>query len=402
MKKVKQRKMLLVLPMLVIPFLTMAFWALGGGHKKAESIVTIKGLNLDLPDANLKDDKGMDKLGFYDKADKDSLKMEEWMRSDPYFKKDTVPEDIVPDELQEMTTSTASKYNQRLNTSPYEKTNDKPEEKIMQKLKMLEKEMNTSAVPNNENTVLQQSSSTQDFSSEVDRLEQMLKINNTGSAEDPEIKQLEGTLDKILDIQHPQRVKDRLKERSLKNKDVTYPVSKLSGKDTIVKGFYSLADHENVIEQNSIEAVVHETQILVNGAVVKFRLLNDVFINGQLIPKDNFVFGIATLDGERLTVEINSIRSANNLFNVKLDVYDMDGLPGIYIPGAINRDVAKQSADNSLSLMEMSSVDPSLKAQATVAGIGAAKSLLSKKVKLVKVLVKAGYKVLLKDKNINQ
>ena len=80
----------------------------------------------------------------------------------------------------------------------------------------------------------------------------------------------------------------------------------------------------------------------------------------------------------------------------------MDGLPGIYIPGTINRDVAKQSADNSLSLMEMSSVDPSLKAQATVAGIGAAKSLLSKKVKLVKVVVKAGYKVLLKDKNIDK
>jgi len=77
-------------------------------------------------------------------------------------------------------------------------------------------------------------------------------------------------------------------------------------------------------------------------------------------------------------------------------------LPGIYIPGAISRDVAKQSADNSLQLMELGTMDPSLKAQAAAAGISTAKSLLSKKVKLVKVMVKAGYKVLLKDKNFQQ
>jgi len=36
----KQRKFLLVLPLLVIPFMTMAFWALGGGKKQNSQIVT--------------------------------------------------------------------------------------------------------------------------------------------------------------------------------------------------------------------------------------------------------------------------------------------------------------------------------------------------------------------------
>jgi len=49
--------------------------------------------------------------------------------------------------------------------------------------------------------------------------------------------------------------------------------------------------------------------------------------------------------------------------------------------------------------MDMTSVDPSLKGQATATSIGAIKNLLSKKTKLVKVTVKSGYKVLLKDKN---
>jgi hypothetical protein len=72
-------------------------------------------------------------------------------------------------------------------------------------------------------------------------------------------------------------------------------------------------------------------------------------------------------------------------------------MEGIHIPGAITRDVAKQSADNSLQNIEMTSIDPSLKVQAANAGINAAKSLLTKKVKLVKVTVKAGYRILLKE-----
>ena len=80
----------------------------------------------------------------------------------------------------------------------------------------------------------------------------------------------------------------------------------------------------------------------------------------------------------------------------------MDGLPGIYIPGAISRDVTKQSADNSLQLMELSSMDPSIKAQAAAAGISTVKNMLSRKVKQIKVMVKSGYKVLLKNKNVQQ
>ena len=44
---------------------------------------------------------------------------------------------------------------------------------------------------------------------------------------DPEMQQLNGTLDKILDIQHPQRVKDKLKEKSLQQKEVVFAVSKM-------------------------------------------------------------------------------------------------------------------------------------------------------------------------------
>ncbi|MBL7733201.1 MAG: conjugative transposon protein TraM [Chitinophagaceae bacterium] len=396
MNNVKRRKMLLVLPLLVIPFLTMAFWALGGGKGTQEKGIATEGLNLDLPNANLKEDKLMDKLSFYERADKDSMKLEEWMRSDPYFKRDTVP--VFPNELEELTTLTAGKYNQRLNTSPFEKEVGNPEDQIMQKLKTLDNEMNKTTINTYEDPV-KRNNGTDHFSSEVDRLEQLLQVNKAGSSDDPEMKQLENTLDKILDIQHPQRVK----ERSQKNKDAAYVVRKFSGADTIVKGFYSYSDDKELerADQNAIEAIIAANQTIVNGAVVKLRLLNDVYVNGKLVPRDVLVAGIATLDGERLNVEINSIRSGKSIYTVRLEVYDMDGLPGIYIPGTINREVAKESLNNSLSLADMTTLDPSLKAQATATGIGTIKSLVSKKAKLVRVQVKAGYKVLLNNKNQN-
>jgi hypothetical protein len=91
------------------------------------------------------------------------------------------------------------------------------------------------------------------------------------------------------------------------------------------------------------------------------------------------------------------LRWGSQILPVALEAYDLDGLPGIYIPGAITRDVAKEAADGSIHSIELGSLDPSIKAQATTAGISALKKLWSKKAKLVRVEVKAGYRILLKN-----
>ena len=290
--------------------------------------------------------------------------------------------------------------------------------RIYQKINEINKQINqpdngaqTNSYPNLAAT---NNDSNKQFSNEVDRLQDMMQQMNGSPDADPEMQQLNGTLEKILDIQHPDRVKEKLKEKSLKNKEQVFIVSRQFVKNNISlldtgkseryaeNKFFGVEEDAGSEEQNTVEAVVHQTQTLVNGAVVKMRLLNEIYLNGSLVKKGNFVFGIAELNDERLEININSIRNNNFLFPVKLEVFDMDGLLGLYIPGAISRDVAKQSTDNGLQLLELTSMDPSLKAQAAATGVNAAKSLLSKKVKQVKVLVKAGYKVLLRDKSIQQ
>src|SRR5687768_6314210 len=84
----QQRKFFLVLPLLTVPFITLAFWLLGGGNAKAiraEPNVTVHGLNLALPGVYLPEEKPLNKLSYYEKAASDSARLEKLLKSDPYF-----------------------------------------------------------------------------------------------------------------------------------------------------------------------------------------------------------------------------------------------------------------------------------------------------------------------------
>lgn len=416
-KMLRQRKMLLVLPALVIPFITMAFWALGGGKGGSnETVTTTTGLNLELPGAALKDDKSMDKMAYYDKAQSDSEKIIQQMKDDPYFIKQPVAADSILAAFTDNNfpepnnKNTAQGYNNGYTGTAY---TDPNETKVYQKLAQLNAALKTNGNPNsNEANKNDSYNEPSDTNSDVERLEQMIQSANGNKTEDPEMKQLSGMLEKILDIQHPERVTEKIKANTPLQKESVFAVHKEIYKSTFslldtpitrqlpspTDSFFGMTDESASSSQNAIEAVVHEAQTLVSGAVIKLRLCSPVYINDHCIPKGNFVFGTVTLNNERLEVNISSIREGNSLYPVKMEVYDMDGLPGIYIPGAISRDVAKQSTDNALQSVALGSLDPSIGAQAASAGIETAKNLLSKKVKLIKVQVKAGYRILLKDK----
>jgi conjugative transposon TraM protein len=425
----RQRKLLIVLPLLVLPFVTLLFWALGGGKPndvQAQKQNSKQGLNVELPGANLKEDKSLDKMSYYEKAALDSLKLQELIKNDPYYLRRTSAEkntvfnnDSIPSSIKYQ--RKRSNANTNLNTSPYSGNNyqDPNEAKVYNKLDELNAVMNkASEQPLSKygsQTNTRRTTSSSMNSSDIGRLEQMMRMNSKDSGnEDPEMMQLNGMMEKILDIQHPERVKDKNRQTSEAHQGQVFSVNVNPGKDlnsilinnstaaqagSATNRFYSLDEDvdADTIAGNAIRAIVHQTQILVDGSTVKLRLLDDVFINGNLIPKDNFVYGVASLNGERLIIKINSIRRSNSLYPVDLSVFDMDGLAGIYIPGAITRDVAKQSAERVMQGIGFTTLDPSLKGQAASAGIEAAKTLISRKAKLIKVMVKGGYLLLLRD-----
>lgn len=411
LKMQRKRRLMLMLPVLVLPFVTLIFWALGGGkaNEVQASENKVAGFNLKLPDSKVNEENDLDKMGYYAKAKQDSIKFQEMLRNDPnYMEAGRV-------EAQGQHSQGYPMGSTGMNSSLYGTGyNDPNTQKIYDRLSVLNRELNrpASGNPYQEPYQTGNRSNSALASSEVDRLEQMMNMMGQPEGEDPEMRQLNGMLEKILDIQHPDRVRQKLKEGSDAKRGQVFAVTEVKkennvtmlsgGKPATSGGFYALEENGDIHEQNAIQAAVHESQTIVSGSTVKLRLLNDIVVNGTVIPKDSFVFGKASLDGERLTIKIASIRYRNSLYPVELAVFDLDGLDGIRIPGAITRDVAKQSVDRSLQAIGMTSLDPSMEAQAAGAGIEAVKSLVSKKVKLVKVTVKAGYKVLLRDEKQKQ
>jgi conjugative transposon TraM protein len=408
----QRRRFVMVLPLLVTPFMTMIFWALGGGQgtatygMKAENA----GLNLELPNAQFqKNDNAWDKLSLYQQAQRDSIKYNEAKQNDPYFK-------LPPLKESQDTTKKPGGVNTSLGKKDH--SIDENEKRVNKKLAELYKNLN--ANPTEQKRQDQDELSPKQekaLSNDVERLEAMMEMMQSDGAEDDEMKEIQSVLDKILDIQHPQRVKERQKGNGATDTVSSYRVSPArvqsvgmfgnsTHRDTsyyfVTKNRFFGVNELSTVEKapTAIEAEVYDGQTLVSGSVIKLKLTNDIYVNGVLIPKNHFIHGTCALSGERLKVEINSIRSASAIYPVALSVFDLDGLEGIRVPGAIARDVAKQSSNQALQDVQLGTLDPSIEVQAASAGIETVKNLVSKKTKLIKVSVKAGYKVLLIDSQV--
>lgn len=414
-KEVKRRKMLLVLPLITLPFITLLFYVLGGGRMEAagSSSEHNKGFNFNLPMPKFKEDSALDKMSYYDQAATDSLKLLEQIKKDPNYSKNTISKGL-DDEF------TAEHFEKNLFSNDIKGFNSSSleagkEKKVYEKIKALQKIISQPVAADSYGQDMSEFESygrLNESSQEIKNLEQMMASIGAGQEPDPELQQLGGMLENILDIQHPQRVQERLKQSSESKKgkvftvnpkkeiDISTSLQKTSSIIDNSKGnsFYSADESAEFDSQpNAVQAVIHETQIIVNGSIVKLRLSSDINLQGTLIPKNTFLYGTASLKGERLEVKVDNIQFRNSIFPVDLTVYDLDGISGIYIPGAINRDVAKASADRSIQTLGLTGVSDSWGAQAAGMGVEAAKSLLSKKVKLIKVVLKSGYQVLLYD-----
>lgn len=256
-------------------------------------------------------------------------------------------------------------------------------------------------------------SSTSPYSSlQVDRLEKMIATLQTkDTSTSPQLQQVNQALDKILAIQHPNKSPARADTSKVNAAQVSaqpLPVSTDFSATSISSesnAFFGTSDDIDSSESgtNAVMAVVHSTQTIVSGAIVKLRLLQDIYIRGQRIPANSFIYGPATITGERITVQLTNVAYAEKIFPIALKVYDAaDGLEGIYVPGMITRDIVKENMSQGVSGLTLGTLDPSLGAQAASAGIETARNLLSRKIRLVKATLKEGHLVILRPLSQNQ
>src|SRR5690606_11062296 len=180
-KMLQKRKFLLVLPLLVLPFVTLAFWSLGGGKNEhdASEDVAQSGLNTELPEAKFNTEENQDKFSIYEASEKD----------------ETDANSSADDIFESLSFSNANEEELDIN-----------EEQITSKLAKIEEQINSPTLPESEYTRTETSAneSSSNITKDIERLEKLMLSFQAGGEEDKEMEQLNEVLDKILKIQYPE------------------------------------------------------------------------------------------------------------------------------------------------------------------------------------------------------
>lgn len=346
--------MLLLLPPVIVLFSALAFFAFGGGKgtgQTREANVS-KGINTQLPGAQLKKGQEQDKMSLYNQAQRDSA---------------TAKSSSAQQAFASLGWDTAG---QSKSTAIYSQAQTN-EAKIKQKLSEINLQISQ---PEPSPSYAKSYPQSYTPSPDVDRLEKLLKQKSQGNAEDPEMKQLNTMLDKIMQIQNPGLAKEKQK------------TDKPAVKDSAFK---------------AIPATIDGNQKVAPGGVVKLILKDTITINGVTYPKGQSLSGLCAVTNQRLLLDIKNIRVGTAIVPVNLTVFSLDGMPGIAAPEAELGQAAGDGANGALENMQFLSADYSLSTQAATAGISAAKGLLSKKVKKIRVKLKGGETVLLRNNQLN-
>jgi conjugative transposon TraM protein len=415
----RQRKFYLVLPLLALPFLTFIYWKLVVKNLDRHPLEDKQsnGLQLSLPSAEPKGEQNMDKLAYYRKADQDSANWAQQIKKDPYRQGEyTAPADSTNSALLGLSAPDPKAKH----ISTFEAgARTKQEKQLHQRLRALDKALTASHLPAFENQEPGKDSAAES-KPEISGLEKMMaqmQSENLTEAEDPEMSKLDGMLDKLLQLQQQENVGPEPGDIKVTNQTPGLPVKAVSTDDPISllaahqdssaytvsnsdqNGFYGLDDRLTTGDESGLTAVIDHTQQLVSGNTVQLRLTSPLSVAGTQIRANTFAYGIASLSAERLKIRVNSLRSGDLILPVSLSVYDLDGIEGIYIPGALSRTVAKQELGSQVQGYDLDAGGISVGTQAATAGIQMGKMLLSRKTKLTQVNLRQGYKVLLRDTN---
>lgn len=166
------------------------------------------------------------------------------------------------------------------------------------------------------------------------------------------------------------------------------------------RSFNTSVGSSGIANKNTIAAVVANNQSVTDGESVKLRTTEPMWVGSRLIPRNTVIVGSARVQGERLEIEISSIECDGSIYDVELQVYDSDGQEGINIPNSMESDALHEIGANMGSTMG-SSINISTNTGAQIASdvgrglINGVSQYLNKKLRTVKVHLKAGYRVML-------
>jgi conjugative transposon TraM protein len=165
-------------------------------------------------------------------------------------------------------------------------------------------------------------------------------------------------------------------------------------------GFLTAAGDADAGVKNTIAACIYADQTITEGQNVRLRLLEPVQAGSMVIPRNTVLSATAKIQGDRMQITVQSLESGGTILPVSLSAYDLDGQSGIFIPNLQELNAAKEIVAN-MGSNAGTSISLSSDAGGQFAAdmgrnlIQGVSQFASKKLREVKVHLKAGYRVFL-------
>lgn len=133
---------------------------------------------------------------------------------------------------------------------------------------------------------------------------------------------------------------------------------------------------------------------IVSGQRVSLRLLEDMVVDGVLVPANTFLTAIVTFDS-RLTVLVSSIEFNGKIHPIRYEGYDTDGMRGLYCPASTKEDLKKDAGREARNLGTslLGSSVGSVASQVISSGV----SLIERAKGQQEISITAGYTFFLKE-----
>ena len=383
--KLNKNKSLFFLPLVLLPFLILIFYILGGGkqQKKQQVIAQNKageaGVNYNLPEAE-KSLEIHDKMQAYEKQEQlvpmgkenilrsqDSLGTKDLKETDSLLTllKNGEGEDVAPQLLAH----------------------------IRKKEELTRKEIFEESSPKEISTESFKTTTTVHAQKEIPFQEK--HMNELPEEQKGGLSELEQIFEENISLN---QANDSLKYYLRESQQELLAIKEKRKRSFSLQKEASIDFNGQKMSSSLIRAEIYESASVLDGNRIKLRLLEDVWLDGKKAIRNTFFYGICKIRGERLNILVSYFPLDNHFLPVKLEIHDLDGLPGLYVPDRVSRKVSKEvgSRTNASALWDRSN-DPMSKL--AISAADRSTQTLLKRVRLRKVRVQKNTMVYLINKN---
>lgn len=182
-------------------------------------------------------------------------------------------------------------------------------------------------------------------------------VDTTGEQDPLEMMKLQyqlmDSLQKSSDPEYQEEQERLAKEALLAKERERRKLNKLTvQRATNLKGAFNTIKPSQ--DNSFIKAILDENITGYADSRIRIRLLEDIMVGDKLIKKGTYLYALINgFTGQRVTLAVTSIMHGNSILPINLNIYDMDGMEGLYVPQSAFREFTKELGSSSMQGMNM-------------------------------------------------